>query len=135
MHGIDPFLLSAVLEQESAYGEALTPPGPGGKGDGGHGHGVGQIDDRTWGAWLATNAWWNFEINATKSAEILASGLKLFRGDLRAGLSAYNAGPSNVRKALAAGKDPGSVTTHSASTGLSYPDNTLRRLARLKAFT
>jgi soluble lytic murein transglycosylase-like protein len=131
-HGLEPLLLAAVLEQESDFGEGLTPKGPGGKGDKGHGHGVGQIDDRSWGAWLATHAWWDFETNATKSAEILAAGLRTFNGNFRAGVSAYNAGAGAVRRALKAGKDAGTVTTHSAKTKESYPDGIARRLARLQ---
>jgi soluble lytic murein transglycosylase-like protein len=130
--GVDPLLLSALLEQESNFGAALTPPGPAGTGDGGHGHGVGQIDDRTWGAWLASARWWDFETNATKAASILSDALKAFGGNTRAALAAYNAGAARVRSALSAGKDPGSVTTHSAN-GESYPDGVLRRLARMRS--
>lgn len=126
-----------MLEQESNYGAALTPPGPGGKGDGGHGHGVGQIDDRSWGAWLTTSRWWDFEVNATKAAEILSAALKAFAGQLRPGLAAYNAGVARVRAALQQGKDPGDVTTHTRSAGggtgkVSYPDAVLARLVRLQ---
>jgi soluble lytic murein transglycosylase-like protein len=136
-HGLDPLLLAAVLEQESNYGQALTPRGPGGKGDAGHGHGVGQIDDRTWGAWLKASRWWDFEVNATKAAEILAAGLKAFPGQLRPGLASYNAGPARVRAALSRGKDAGSVTTHTrspagGSTLVSYPEAVLYRLTRLQ---
>jgi soluble lytic murein transglycosylase-like protein len=131
VHGVDPFLLAAVLEQESDFGAALTPKGPGGKGDRGYGHGVGQIDSRTWGAWLKSAAWWDFGTNATKAAEILAAGLKAFPSNVAAGLAAYNAGPGRVRQALAAGKAPGSVTTH--TRGVSYPDSVLVRLARLQS--
>uniref|UniRef100_UPI001CC961A4 transglycosylase SLT domain-containing protein n=1 Tax=Hyalangium versicolor TaxID=2861190 RepID=UPI001CC961A4 len=129
--GVDALLLAAVLEQESNFGATLTPPGPAGKGDKGHGHGVGQIDDRTWGAWIASSRWWDFETNATKAGRILADALKAMGGNVRAGVSAYNGGAGRVKAALAAGKDPGSVTTHTPS-GESYPDGVLRRLERLK---
>jgi hypothetical protein len=128
-HGVDPFLLAAIIEQESDFGASLSPKGPAGKGDNGYGHGVGQIDSRTWGAWLKASRWWDFEINARKAAEVLATGLRAFPSNLAAGIAAYNAGPGRVRAALTAGRPPGSVTTH--TKGESYPDSVLRRLARL----
>jgi soluble lytic murein transglycosylase-like protein len=129
--GVDPVLLAAVIEQESSYGDNLSTKGPDGTGDNGHGHGVAQIDDRTWGDWLKSNNWKDFLTNATKGAEILRDGLKAFSGNVRAGTSAYNAGPGRVRAAIARGQDPGTVTTHSKA-GESYPDGIARRMALMK---
>lgn len=123
---IDPRLLYGVFQTESRFGLALIPPGPGGKGDGGHGHGIAQIDDRTWGQWLMTHNWQDPIINMDKGASILADGMKRFPGNLRAAISAYNAGPGRVRKAIEEGRDPGSVTTHAG--GRSYPDNVIRHM-------
>jgi soluble lytic murein transglycosylase-like protein len=128
---VDVVLLAAVIEQESMHGELLKPKGPGGLGDKGHGHGVGQIDNRTWGAWLRSARWWDYEVNATKAAEILAGELRTFGGNVRQGVSAYNAGAGAVRKAVLTGRDPGAVTTHDKQ-GVSYPDNVLRRFERMQ---
>lgn len=46
LYGQDPLLMLAIIERESAGGEALKPRGPSGRGDGGHGYGLAQIDDR-----------------------------------------------------------------------------------------
>lgn len=129
--GIDPWLLARVIDLESRFGLALTPPGPGGTGDKGHGRGLAQIDDRTWRAWLQQYDWRDPETNIRKGAEILADDLRIFDGDVRAALSAYNAGPTKVMDALARRVDPGTVTSYATgSDGVrrSYPDNVLRRL-------
>jgi soluble lytic murein transglycosylase-like protein len=76
--GIDPFLIYAIGEQESRWGDALSPPGPGGTGDSGHGHGIMQIDDRSWGSWLASNDWTDPETNIRKGVEILKQALAFF---------------------------------------------------------
>lgn len=104
--GIDPYLLAAVCDRESLGGEALTPKGPGGLGDNGHAHGLMAIDDRSWAQWLATHPWWEPECNISKGAEILAANVARFEvgffyDALFAAVAAYNAGPGNVRAALA----------------------------------
>jgi len=129
---IAPALLAAVIAHESGFGLYLSPRGPRGKGDGGHGHGLSQIDDRTWGAWLATHDWGDPAVNLDKGAEILAASLRAFPGKPTAGIAAYNAGPKNVQRALEAGKPPGSVTTHDKE-GRSYVENVTRRYQEIQA--
>lgn len=55
LYGQDPLLLLAIIERESAGGEALKPRGPGGRGDGGHGYGLAQIDDRFHPSFIAAH--------------------------------------------------------------------------------
>lgn len=57
--GISPFLIAQLGYRESLWGasSALDVPGPAGRGDNGHGHGLFQIDDRSFGTWLATHNW------------------------------------------------------------------------------
>lgn len=50
---VSPFLLAAIMEQESNFGTSLTPKGPTGKGDSGYGHGLMQIDSRSHAEFLA----------------------------------------------------------------------------------
>jgi len=131
-HKIRPVLLAAVIAHESGFGELLTPRGPGGTGDGGHGRGLGQIDDRTWGAWLEANDWRDPAVNLDKSAEILAAALATFPGNAAAGIARYNASEPAIRRALANGTDPAAVTTHDRE-GRSYVDNVVAQLDRLQA--
>lgn len=125
--GLNTLILAGLLEWESGFGANLTPPGPGGTADGGHGHGLAQIDDRTWGGWLATHDWTDPRTNIRKGAEILADNLKRFGGDYTKALAAYNAGPRAVERAVAAGEDPDNVTS-----GGKYVKSVLARAARLE---
>lgn len=76
--GISPAIISAIGDQESHWGRALTPQGPTGTGDGGHGCGLMQIDDRTWGDWLAANDWTDPYTHITKAVQIYKAGLDYF---------------------------------------------------------
>jgi len=112
---VDPFLIVALGERETAWGtgSGYYPKGsPAGTGDGGHGHGLLQIDDRTWGDWLATHNWGDPHTNITQGVLILKSGLAYFAGkgltgsdQLRAAIAAYNHGPGNVWKNIQTGRD------------------------------
>jgi soluble lytic murein transglycosylase-like protein len=89
--GIDPFLIAALGDRESRWGNALSPRGPWGTGDAGHGRGLLQIDDRSFGpdengvgsgdGWLASHDWRDPETNIRKGAELLASNLRFFQGN------------------------------------------------------
>lgn len=116
--GLSPYLLAAIIQHESGYGTLLTPKGPGGTGDFGHGHGLMQIDDRTWGDWLASNNWQDPYTNISKGAEIFRSSLSYFQskgltGDdlTNAAIAGYNANPAAVWSAIQKGKSPDAVTT------------------------
>jgi soluble lytic murein transglycosylase-like protein len=78
--GVDPFLIYALGQRESRWGSALTPFGPSGTGDGGHGRGIMQIDDRSWGTWIASNNWRDPYTNVRKGAEILNGMIRFFSG-------------------------------------------------------
>lgn len=133
--GVDPFVLAALGQQESRWGQALSPVGPGGTGDAGHGHGIMQIDDRTWGAWLNANDWTDPYTNVSKGADILNSNISYFTGKgltgdalMSAALAAYNGGPGRVWQAIQAGQPVDSVTTGwNGSTG--YSSSVLARVA------
>lgn len=118
-HNLDPRLLAAVAAQETG--------GPGGDsgrnvvGDGGHGHGVFQIDDR-WHAFARSPAAMDPARNADYAAGILSSNLDRYGGDVRAALSAYNAGSPTAT---------GTKTDWGGGTVLGYADSVLRHLARL----
>jgi Transglycosylase SLT domain len=89
--GVDPFLIYALGERESRWGDALSPKGPGGTGDAGHGRGIMQIDDRSFGpdeqgigsgdGWLAANDWRDPYTNVTKGAQVLNQALRFFQSN------------------------------------------------------
>src|SRR6478672_4294627 len=99
-HGVDPMLLAAICDRESDGGRALKPPGPGGTGDNGHGRGLMQVDDRSWGPWLASHDWTDPFINIEMGAAIFAAAFARFR-TIPAALAAYNAGQKHVAEVLA----------------------------------
>lgn len=108
--GVDPFLIAAVGQRESRWGQALDSSGTG---DYGHGHGIMQIDDRTWGSWIASNDWLDPYVNVSKGAEILAANLAYFEGKgltgdqlTAAAAAAYNHGPGNVWSNLRSSGNP-----------------------------
>lgn len=70
---IDPFIIVALGDRETRWGTGagLDQYGPAGRGDSGHGHGLMQIDDRSWGSWLASNSWWDPYTNITKGVQVL----------------------------------------------------------------
>lgn len=130
--GISPQLIFAIGEQESRWGQALSPAGPGGTGDGGHGHGIMQIDDRSFGDWLLTNNWTDPYTNVKKGVKILKSKRSYLASRVPAALleeatiAAYNTGEGRVAKSVAAGLHPDATTA-----GGAYSANVYRRIAAL----
>lgn len=71
--GVDPFLLAAIAQRESNWDPNVL-------GDAGHGHGLMQIDDRSFGPWLAANNWRDPYTNLTKGAQVLKGKLAFLAG-------------------------------------------------------
>ncbi len=118
-HGLDARLLAAVAAQES--GGPGSDSGRNVVGDGGHGHGLFQIDDR-WHEFASTPAAADPAANADYAAGMLSGLLRRFGGDVRAALSAYNAGSPTAQ---------GTTTTWPDGSRLGYADSVLRHLGRL----
>jgi hypothetical protein len=118
-HHLEPRLLAAVAAQET--GGPGTDSGRNVVGDGGHGHGLFQIDDR-WHAFARTGAAMDPARNADYAAGILASNLQRFGGNLRAALSAYNAGSSTAT---------GTRTDWGDGKPVGYADSVFRHYTRL----
>jgi hypothetical protein len=107
-------LFAGIVDHESRFGDFLSPKGPAGTGDNGAGLGLAQIDKNQDPVWARTAAWWDPAVNLDKGSSILAVKLKRFPGNIEAAVAAYNASESRVAAAVAAGKDPQSVTTRGA---------------------
>lgn len=137
-------LIAGIGSRESAWGLALTPKGPGGTGDfvkrafptplrrgalppqGGFGRGLMQIDFDAH-EFARSGPWQDPAQNISYGCKVLADNRAFFerrmrlagQALMRASLAAYNCGPGNVQKALAAGLDADYYTAHrdySAST-------------------
>ncbi|MCA1591082.1 MAG: MBL fold metallo-hydrolase [Acidobacteria bacterium] len=119
-------LLLAVASRETNMKNIL--------GDGGHGHGIMQIDDRSFPEFTSSDRWKDPRQNILKGAEVL-SGKRRFlsrRGVsgqalTRASVAAYNGGEGRVLRAINAGRDVDSVTTHQ-----NYSADVLARAAVFK---
>jgi hypothetical protein len=118
-HGLDPRLLGAVAAQET--GGPGSNSGANVVGDGGHGHGLFQIDDR-YHAFARTASALDPAKNADYAAGMLESLLKSYGGDVRAALSAYNAGSPTAT---------GTQTTWSDGQTLGYADSVLKHYAQI----
>jgi len=118
-HHLDPRLLAAVAAQET--GGPGADSGRNVVGDGGHGRGVFQIDDR-WHAFARSPAAMDPARNADYAAGLLEANLGRYGGDVRAALSAYNAGSPNAT---------GTTTDWGDGRPVGYADSVLRHYARL----
>lgn len=118
-HHLDPRLLAAVAAQET--GGPGADSGRNVVGDGGHGRGVFQIDDR-WHAFARGPAAMDPARNADYAAGLLETNLGRYGGDVRAALSAYNAGSPTAT---------GTTTDWGDGRPVGYADSVLRHYARL----
>lgn len=125
-----PALICGIGSRESHWGLALTPPGPSGRGDfskrtprgnrrgrepndgPGYGRGLMQID-YDWHEFARTGNWQSPQENITYACDLLNKSRNYFKQRLdlsdqqliHATVSSYNAGMSNVMKAIQNGQD------------------------------
>jgi len=111
--GVDPLLVAAVMDRESAGGDALRPKGASGTGDKGHGLGLMQLDDRHWpglmsATWPEPGAklWQDANVNIYLGARYLLNRIQRARkywmeemDAISVGVASYNADFARVREA------------------------------------
>ncbi|XP_059576969.1 lysozyme g [Alligator mississippiensis] len=96
---VDPAVIAGIISRESHAGAALTADG---WGDGGNAFGLMQVDKR----YHKLVGKWNSEAHLIQGTQILVGMIKAIQRkfprwtkeqQLKGGISAYNAGPGNVR--------------------------------------
>lgn len=112
-YDIDPLMFMAFPAWESDYGSKLTLPFQAlGEGDSGHAVGPFQLDKRFHAKFLNSPDAGDVNKQAMYvAANVIVPAVKAFPGNTDAQIAAYNAGVAGVKKALAAGENPGQVTT------------------------
>lgn len=134
-HDLSPFIPGAIVAWESDWSKGLTPSlSPTGTGDGGHGRGPWQLDDRPPAgntAFIESASYADPDAQAEQAVagHIMPAINQFGLDNLDAVFATYNAGPGAVKKAIAAGNPPGSVTT--GTTHGTYVDAVNYELAQL----
>jgi soluble lytic murein transglycosylase-like protein len=103
-HTVEPALIFGIMAVESNGFNVI--------GDQGHGRGLMQIDDRAFPEWIAANnGGLDPESNIMQGAKVLRANIDAFDGDVRTGVSAFNAGQGGARKGLTLFGDSDHFTT------------------------
>lgn len=76
--GVPAEYLAGIMWRESAFGLALSPPGPTGTGDNGHGRGLMQIDDRSFPDFTSSDDWMDPYQNIKQGAAVLTAAVNYF---------------------------------------------------------
>lgn len=119
-HGLESTLVFGVMQIESGGRNII--------GDGGHGRGLMQIDDRSHAQWLAAHSsGLDPESNIDYGCAILRADIDYFKGDVRAGVAAYNCGPGNAAAGQRESGNPDKYTT-----GGNYSTRVLEQAAQFK---
>src|SRR5436309_11525230 len=97
--------------------------------DGGHGRGLMQIDDRSFGDWLAAHQdGLDPASNIDKGCSILRANIDHFGGNVRSGVSAYNAGQGGAQRGITNFGDSDRFTT-----GGNYSTKVFARAAEFRS--
>jgi soluble lytic murein transglycosylase-like protein len=134
-HNWRPEIIAGIISRESRFGLILDDDGTG---DAGHGRGLMQIDDRSFGDWLAKHDWTDPATNIEMGVKILTDKLNFLKkkgvlNDMsaadaeQAAVAAYNCGEGNVLKVIKAGDDIDARTT-----GRDYSADVLDRAEQFK---
>lgn len=142
-YGIDPLLILAIMDRESACGLSLLPPGPGGVGPGGSDLGLMQINHHAHPLFAAEKlpdgspAWADAARNIDYGAKVLHDALVAFDNDEYFAAAAYNAGVHAVKAALLDVPPDSRLTTRhlvadSVTKGRNYASDVVDRRTQLR---
>ncbi len=119
-----PELIAAIIDRESLWQRDIV-------GDNGHGHGLGQVDDRTWGSWLAENNWRDPAVMIPKVVAFLLEGYQEL-GDIPCAVAAYNCGPGRVRRLMNVLGAPDISALDMLTTERNYVSDVFDRMAKFE---
>jgi membrane-bound lytic murein transglycosylase MltF len=108
-----PEIIAAIISRESRFGLILDPDMTG---DHGHGHGLTQLDDRSFGGWLANHDWQDPFTNIEMGVKILTDKYNYLNehGGFdnmnqeeaeQVTIAAYNCGEGNMMRVIRNGED------------------------------
>lgn len=129
-YGWEPALLAAIVSRESRWGLLLDGNM---KGDSGHGHGLAQIDDRSFGTWLATHDWKDPAVNLDMACRILQDKYNYLKQYVdedwldQYAVAAYNCGEGTMRKVWNSDEDVDSRTA-----GHNYSSDVFERMEEIQ---
>jgi Transglycosylase SLT domain len=126
-HHVSPALLLAIMDRETGDPHRIGFGGRNPAVTNGNDFGLMQINRSAHPGFFAQHDWRDPAANIDYGAGVLAADLKHYHGDVVRAAAAYNAGPGNVDRALAAGRSADSVTT-----GGDYGSDVARRFEHFR---
>jgi soluble lytic murein transglycosylase-like protein len=127
-HDVSPALLLAIIDRETGDPDRIGFGGRNPSITNGNDFGLMQINRAAHPAFFRHHDWRDPAQNVDYGASVIAENLERYRGDVATAAAAYNAGPTAVDEALAAGRSADSVTT-----GGDYGSDVRRRLRHFRA--
>ena len=110
-HRVSPALLLAIMDRETGDPHRIGFGGRDPAVSNGSDFGLMQINRAAHPDFFAHHDWRDPAANIDYGAGVIAADLRHYDGDVTRAAAAYNAGPGNVDRALAAGHSADSVTT------------------------
>jgi Transglycosylase SLT domain len=126
-HHVSPALLLAIMDRETGDPHRIGFGGRDPAVSNGSDVGLMQINRAAHPGFFAHHDWRDPAANIDYGAGVLAADLRHYDGDVARAAAAYNAGPGNVDRALAAGRSADSVTA-----GGDYGSDVARRFEHFR---
>jgi hypothetical protein len=126
-HHVSPALILALMDRETGDPRRIGFGGRDPAVTNGNDFGLMQINRAAHPAFFRDHDWRDPAANIDYGASVIAGTLRHYDGDVTRAAAAYNAGPGNVDRALAAGR-----SADSATTGGDYGSDVARRYAHFR---